>query len=106
MTVQTNATNSFDIGTYPMRLYLTDDIVTGRAGSTITWIGNATYYFTLTIDPRPGVVYETPIDERLEQVFESYSTNVIDVRTFDRNAMLNANDNTVIVNPQPKFADP
>jgi hypothetical protein len=106
MTVRVNATNKFDVGYYPIRIALSDGVVTGRPGSDITWIGNSTYYLTLSITLKPGINYETPPDVRLEQVFDKYNTSVIDVRTFDRNSMLNALDTTVVVIPQPKFADP
>ena len=43
---------------------------------------------------------------RLEQIFTKYNTSVIDVRAFDRNAILNATDTTVVVIPKPQQADP
>ena len=43
---------------------------------------------------------------RLEQIFAKYDTGVIDVRAFDRNAILNATDTTVVVIPKPQQADP
>jgi hypothetical protein len=43
---------------------------------------------------------------RLEQIFAKYNTSVIDVRAFDKNAILNATDTTVVVIPKPQQADP
>jgi hypothetical protein len=43
---------------------------------------------------------------RLEQIFVKYNSSVIDVRAFDKNAILNATDTTVVVIPKPQQADP
>lgn len=69
MTVPANATNSQDIGDYPITIELSDGVKTGyTSNSPDTWIGNATYTFRLTIYSKQpmSVRYEKPPDVRLE----------------------------------------
>jgi hypothetical protein len=56
--------------------------------------------------PAPPPSTSAPLDPRIEVVFAKYNSSVIDVRTFDRNAILNATDVTNKIIPTPKFADP
>lgn len=108
MSVPANATTSNEIGDYYCSIYLTDNKKTNVAYSSATFIGNVTYYFRMTIFPKIATVAPTqkPPDVRLEQVFvENKNTSVIDVRTFDRNAIFNATDTTVIKSAAPQVAN-
>jgi hypothetical protein len=90
MTVPANYTSVGDAGDYPMTITLTDNQKTSIAYSSDVYYGNVTYNFKLTVFGRRGEV-PTPViapEVRVEQVFEKYTTGVIDVRTFDRNQLL------------------
>ena len=93
-----NATNENDIGEYPISLTLIDDEVTSLAFTGDTFLGNVTYRFKLTIYRKLilAAPTEKPPDVRLEQIFVKYNTSVIDVREFDKNAIYNATDTTLI----------
>jgi hypothetical protein len=108
------ATTVEDVGQYPMTITLMDETEAayqqqlGNAGSKVDnkWI---IYSFTMTIYERKfynNVAFEKPPDVRLESVFLKYKSNVIDVRKFDLDEILDAEDTTIVKNLKPKLADP
>lgn len=103
MTVPANSTNTDDLGEYPMKLTLFDGVTTTVAFGNSSWVGNVTYNFKLSIFRKPLLtsVVQKPPDVRLEEIFVRYNTSVIDVRTFDKNNILNAVDTSVVKVAKP-----
>jgi hypothetical protein len=104
MNVAYNVTTLEDIGQYPMSLTLYDQ--TQEEYATLMGIKSSEpsqtiYNFTLWIYQRPvyGSKTTTPPDVRMESVFVAYQNNVIDVRQFDINQILNSSDTSLVLNP-------
>ena len=107
MTIPANATNTNDLGEYPLKLTLNDGVTTTVAYGNSSWVGNVTYQFKLTIFRKPLVAttVQKPPDVRIAEVFTKYNTSVIDVRSFDKQTIFNATDTSVVKVAKPQLAD-